>query len=444
MGALQDPPDPPDHPERSDGADRDETFTLEIAALSNGREGLGRHEGKVVFVPGVAPGDRVRARITESHASYARAALVEILEGGAARRTPPCPWIDACGGCAWQQVTYAAQLEAKARNVRDALARIGGVHAERELAIIPAPNEWNYRRRIRLHIDAGRLGYRAARSRRLVEIETCGVADPVIAALVAPVRTLIPQLRTRLVSAELIANGREGAVVLLTARDALRPRDGGTLRAFVTEHAPVAGVRLRGHGWQRSFGDVHVAVRPEAAAPPIVQPAGAFSQVNESANQRLVATVLAMAAPATNAVDLFCGTGNLSLPLARAGLSVWGFDRDRTAIAAARASAKHPDLGGRAHFAAHEAIDALGRLAGSGPDLVVLDPPRGGAPDVARKLGRLHPPRVLYVSCDPATLARDAKTLAAAGYRIDRVQPIDLFPQTEHVETVLEAALTGP
>ena len=428
---------PDDHAPASD-----EIFTFEIASLSNGRDGLGRHDGKVIFVPGVVPGDRIRARITESRGSYARAAMIELLDSGTARRTPPCPWIDACGGCAWQHVTYEAQIEAKAQNVRDALARIGGVEAEHELPIVPAPEEWNYRRRIRLHVEAGRLGYRAARSRRLVEIETCGVADPIIAALIAPLRAVVPQLRTRLASAELIANGTDGAVLLLTARDAYRPRDGGTLRAFVAEHATVAGVRLRGHGWQRSFGDVRVAVFPEAAAPPILQTAGAFSQVNADANQRLVSAVVAMAGPATTAVDLFCGTGNLSLPLARAGLTVQGFDRDRTAIAAARGSAKHAQLDARTHFAVHEAVDALGKIAGS-PELVVLDPPRGGAPDVARKLGRLRPPRILYVSCDPATLARDAKTLAAAGYRIDRVQPIDLFPQTEHVETILEAALTG-
>ncbi len=434
---------PEDHAPTSNDADPDETFTLEIASLSNGRDGLGRHDGKVIFVPGVAPGDRVRSRITESHGSYARATMVELLEAGAAHRTPPCPWVAACGGCAWQQVAYAAQLEAKTQNVRDALARIGGVHAERELAIVPAPDEWSYRRRIRLHVDAGRVGYRAARSRRLVEIETCGVATPVIAALIAPLRTLVPQLRTRLTSAELIANGADGAVLLLTARDAFRPRDGSTLRAFLAEHATVAGVRLRGHGWQRSVGDVRVAVYPEPTEPPILQTAGAFSQVNADANHQLVAAVVAMARPATTAVDLFCGTGNLSLPLARAGLAVQGFDRDRTAIAAARGSAKHAHLGARTRFAVHDAIDALGKLEGS-PDLVVLDPPRGGAPDVARKLGRMRPPRVLYVSCDPATLARDAKTLAAAGYRIDRVQPIDLFPQTEHVETILEAALTGP
>jgi len=437
---------PHDHAPPSDGADPDETFTLEIASLSNGRDGLGRHEGKVIFVSGVAPGDRVRVRITESHRSYARATMVELLDAGTAHRTPPCPWVDTCGGCAWQHVTYAAQLEAKAQNIRDALARIGGVQAERELAIVPAPDEWSYRRRIRLHVDAGRVGYRAARSRRLVEIDTCGVADPVIAALVAPLRTLVPHLRTRLASAELIANGADGAVLLLTARDAFRPRDGATLRAFLAEHATVAGVRLRGHGWQRSFGDVRVAVYPEAEAPPILQTAGAFSQVNAGANQQLVAAVVAMAGPATSAIDLFCGTGNLSLPLARAGLTVQGFDRDRTAIAAARGSAKHAHLGGRVHFAVHDAIDALGKLDGN-PELVVLDPPRGGAPDVARKLGRMRPPRILYVSCDPATLARDAKTLVDAGYRIDRVQPIDLFPQTEHVETImeatLEAALTG-
>jgi 23S rRNA (uracil1939-C5)-methyltransferase len=423
----------------------DEEITLDISALSNGRDGLGRHEGKVVFVPGVAPGDRVRARISERHSSYARATLLAVESAGPARRTPPCPWVDRCGGCAWQHVAYDAQLAAKTRNVRDALARIGGLEAARELPIIAAPAEWAYRRRIRLHVDpGGRLGYRAARSRELVEIEACAIADPAIDTALAPLRHALPTLRTRLSDVELVANGRGTVVLVLSARGPLRPHDGVTLRALLDTAPEITGIIVRGRGWQRRLGDLRVRIQPEADGPTVTQTAGTFSQVNDGANQLLVAAVVAMAAPATRAVDLYCGTGNLSLPLARAGLTVHGFDRDRLAIADARSSARHVGLAARAHFTADDAVSALARPEVQGIDLLILDPPRTGAPGVVGALADHRPPRILYVSCDPATLARDARTLATAGYRVDRVQVVDLFPQTEHVETILEAVLTDP
>ena len=418
---------------------------VEIAALTNGREGLARHEGKVVFVPGVAPGDRVRVRIVEPHATWSRAEVIALHGHGPAYRAPPCPWVGACGGCPWQQVTYEAQLAAKDRNVHDALARIGGVTAARPLPIVAAPAEWAYRRRIRLHVDPDRrLGYRAARSHALVEIDACAIADARISALLAPARRLVAALATGLDALELVVDDAGHVVLSATARGPFRPRDTGTLHRFVAATPGVAGILLRGRGWRRRVGQVRLTIRPEAAGPPIAQDPDSFSQVNPEANRLLVAAVVGMAAPATRALDLHCGAGNLSLALARAGVAVLGVDRDRAAVAAARAAAARAGLAERARFEVADAVAGLADDAARGVELVILDPPRTGAPDVVAALARLRSPRVLYVSCDPATLARDARTLAGAGYAVDRVQPLDLFPQTEHVETILEAVLTGP
>lgn len=415
------------------------TVRLAITSLSHGPYAVARHGARVVFVPGVAPGDHVRVRLVEERGSYARAEVVHRCAPGPAYREPPCPWVAACGGCSWQQVAYRTQLEAKALNVRDALGRIARVVAARELPIIAAPHEWGYRHRVRLHVGRGhQLGYMEPRSHRIVEIGTCAVADPLLSALLAPLRRLLPALATGLRSIELMTNGRGGVVVLASTDDRYRETDAATIVRFLRDVTSVTAVHLAGRVWKRSFGDPTITVVPDDAAPPIRQRPGSFTQVNAEANRLLVRTVAAMAAPAARVLDLFCGAGNLSLPLAHAGARVLGVDRDREAIADAAGNAAVAGLT-RARFETNAADRFLRQQGLAGAELIVLDPPRSGAAAVAAQLARLRPPRILYVSCDPATLARDVGTLAAAGYAVDRMQPIDLFPQTEHVETVLEA-----
>lgn len=421
------------------------TILLTVDALANGPDAVGRDEGRVVFVRGAAPGDRVRARITSDRGAYARAELVHRCASGPAWREPPCPFVAECGGCPWQHVQYTAQVDAKAVNVRETLARIAGVTPARLLPIIAAPHEWAYRHRIRLHVDAhGRLGYRRPRSHRLVEIDGCVIADPALGALLPTLRRVLPTLATRPDSVELVTNGRGGTVIVATTPHRWRDADTQPIGRLLGSVHGLVGMRIDGHGWTRSFGDVRITTHLDTPAGALVltQPAGTFTQVNPAANARLVATVLALAAPANRVLDLFCGAGNLSLPLARAGARVHGVDRDGDAVAAARSAAAAAKIA-HARFE-RIASDAFLRRHGVGDaDLVLLDPPRTGAPTVAALLARLRAPRVLYVSCDPATLARDVRALVAGGYRVDRVQPIDLFPQTEHVETVLEAVLTA-
>ena len=415
------------------------TVRLAITSLSHGPHAIARHGARVVFVPGVAPGDRVCVRLVEERGSYARAEVVHRCALGPAYREPPCPWVAACGGCPWQQVAYRTQLEAKALNVRDALGRIARVVAARELPIIAAPREWGYRHRVRLHVGRGhQLGYMEPRSHRIVEIGACAVADPLLSALLAPLRRLLPALATGLRSIELMTNGRGGVVVLASADDRYRETDAATIVRFLRDVTSVTAVHLAGRVWKRSFGDPTITVVPDDAAPPIRQQPGSFTQVNAEANRLLVRTVAALAAPAARVLDLFCGAGNLSLPLAHAGARVLGVDRNREAIADAAGNAAVAGLT-RARFETNAADRFLRQQGLAGAELIVLDPPRSGAAAVAAQLARLRPPRILYVSCDPATLARDVGTLAAAGYEVDRMQPIDLFPQTEHVETVLEA-----
>lgn len=415
-----------------------DTVALEITGLANGPDGIARHEGRVVFVPGVAPGDRVRARLVTDRGAFLRAEVVHRCVDGPARRAAPCPWVGSCGGCPWQHVAYPAQLAAKAANVREVLARIGGVVAARELAIRAAPDEWRYRHRIRLHVGPdGVLGYRRPRSHRVVEIGDCVIADATITAMLPGIRQLVPQLATRLRDLELIANGDGRVVASGAAEGAFAAADDRRVAAFLAEHRALAGVRLTGASWRRDWGDLRLFVRPDDGDP-IVQHPGTFSQVNPAANRLLVETVRTLAEPARRVLDLFCGAGNLSLPLARAGIAVTGVDANAGAIADARASAAAGAIPGT-RFEPVEALRFLRQQGLDAAELVILDPPRTGAAAEISQLARLRPARIVYVSCDPATLARDVAVLARAGYTVDRVQPLDLFPQTPHVETVLEA-----
>jgi 23S rRNA (uracil1939-C5)-methyltransferase len=397
----------------------------------------------VIFVPAAAPGDRVRIRIVEQHGSYARAAVVHRCASGPTYREPPCPWIAKCGGCPWQHVDYGAQLAAKAQNVRESLQRIAGVTAARLLPILAAPSEWSYRHRIRLHTAiGGGVGYRRPRSHELVPIEHCLIAEPALSALLTPLRALVAKLATPLDDIELVSNGRGATVVDATAHGRFRERDGAIVQQWLHATPAVAGVGVRGRVWSRRFGDTRLQVTSEIGAPPVVQRLGSFTQVNPAANLLLVRTVVDFVGADARVLDLFCGAGNLSLPLARIATSVMGVDQDACSVADGAASAAAAGLT-NVRFEAGTADRFLRRNGLGNAEVVVLDPPRSGAATVATQLARLKAARIVYVSCEPTTLARDTRTLVAAGYDIDRVQAIDLFPQTEHVETVLEAVLTA-
>lgn len=427
-----------------DCPDEPGTFVLDVGALAHGPDAVGRHEGRVVFVPGAAPGDRTRVRVREEHGNWARAELVHVCVPGAARRTPPCPWVARCGGCPWQHVEYPVQLAAKETNVRETLARIAGVRPAEMLPIIAAPSELGYRHRIRLHAGpGGALGFRAVRSHDLVEIDACLIADATVSAALAPLRALVAKLTTAIDEVEIVENGRGAIVAHATARGACRDADTGTIRSWLAATPSVAGVALRGRHWQRRFGTIDVTVTSTPDAPPTVQRAGTFTQVNPAANLLLVRTVLAFAGRDAAVLDLFCGAGNLSLPLARQSATVVAVDADPRGIEDGTASAAGAGIA-NVRFEVGAADRFLQRHGLAGASLVVLDPPRTGAAAVARWLARLRPARIVYVSCEPSTLARDVRTLVGAGYAITRVQPIDVFPQSEHVETVLEAVLTAP
>lgn len=410
---------------------------------------LARAEGKAVFVPLTLPGEQVRARITESKRGYATADADEIVKAAAERIQPACQHFGTCGGCHYQQAGYRTQLEWKQGILRETLTR-GGVLAPEEMGVL-AGNEkqaWGYRNRIRLALDAkGNPGYRGRRSHAVTAIAECPIAAPVLVqaamSFAEVAREVAPALRateialfcdadeSSLIASVFTAGVAKGAALefeelghaLAKRVPALKGME-LVLDAGATERQPAHRIAL--------WGEVAIAYR--AAGFDYRVDHGAFFQVNRWLVDELVERVTAGQAGKL-AWDLFAGVGLFARKLAE------NFERVVAVEAATQATAGLGENLRGTHGTAVKAstLDYLRRAAKTEkPDLIVVDPPRTGLDaEITTLLATIAVPRMVYVSCDPATLARDLRTLIAAGYAIDSVTLTDLFPQTYHLETVV-------
>lgn len=420
---------------------------LAIDTLTVGGRGLGRHGGKAVFVPLTAPGDRVRCRVVRRHRHYDEAELLELLEPASQRRTPPCPVFGRCGGCQWQHLPYPQQVAWKYRLFAETLLRAGVVDAAALRPLVGAPDEFGYRSRMqfkcRFAADGPVAGFYRHGSHYVIDTPACLLAAPAIARTFtflrehlsqAPHPEAIPQLD--------VSCGDDGRVGVICH---ILPDAVAASRVWLAETAARGGFSAALQSGRKDtleiiHGDPALTCTVDDPELSLRISAGGFSQVNPRQNRALVAAVLAAAdlSGAERVLDLYCGAGNFSLPLARRAGELIGVEEYAPAIADARANADRLGLG-NARFLAEPAEGALSRLSGAF-DLILLDPPRTGAYDIVRDLPAAAPQRILYVSCDPATLARDLKPLVHNGYRVVSSQPFDLFPQTWHIEslTVLE------
>jgi 23S rRNA (uracil1939-C5)-methyltransferase len=419
-----------------------EELTVEIDRLAYGVFGVARTDRGVVLVPGVAPGDVARVRVVETKRGHREAELIELVREGAARRTPPCPHLPECGGCAWQHVERPAQLAAKRQILIDTLARVGGFDAERlDVRPILWSSEWAYRHRITLRVDGEqRLGFYRHRSHQLVEISACRIADDAVNAHLATARDWLRGVSTTIRRVEIASTGpvEDRRVVFVANAEGPFRHDGEYHERFLRRQPRVVGIVIHGKGWRRTFGRPLVTLEIDGGRK--VETEGGFTQVNAEQNRQLVDTVVELAAPRADdrVLDLFCGAGNLTLPLARRAAVVVGVESDAASIASARRNADRWRLG-NCRFIQQEASAAARGLAEGGErfPLLVLDPPRSGASELLDDVTRLATERVVYVSCNPATLARDLARIVASGFKLGAIQPIDLFPQTYHLETVV-------
>jgi 23S rRNA (uracil1939-C5)-methyltransferase len=409
--------------------------TLTLDRLAFGGDAVGRIDGKAVFVPFGAPGDVVEVEVDVDRERWSRARLVRIAAPGPDRTPPPCPHFERCGGCQWQHLASSAQRDAKRAIVAEHLARIAGL-GDVEVAPIETGPEWGYRDRVTLACRPDVIGLRALRSHEVVPVAGCPIAsDPIrehLADATMLVRALDPDVRT----ATIVAG--DGGVVLVATGG--RPSLARARAARAAAAPAIRGVVWRGAGRRVAVGEVAVRRTLEPGLELLV-PADVFSQVGAWAHRALVARVVALAGSVAGrtVLDVYCGAGTLGIPLARRGARVHGIERERAAVAAAAANASRLGL---VDFdvAAGDARATIGTAPAA--DLVVLDPPRRGAADLVGPLLARRPAQIVYVSCDPATFARDAGRLVRGGYRLGPVHPLDVFPQTYHVELAASLRLT--
>jgi 23S rRNA (uracil1939-C5)-methyltransferase len=403
-----------------------------VRGIATGGDGVGSlDDGMTVFVPRTAPGDIVEVAVTERHRRWARARALRLVEPGPDRATPGCPHYDAdeCGGCQLQHLTLAAQGAAKQGIVRDLLSRVG----RRTVALpplVPAPDPWRYRSKVSLAVSGGRLGFhRYDRPGDVFDVADCHVLVPALMALLGAVRAARAALPAGVAHVVLRLDQAGGRHVVV--RGGSPPWDAASFAAAVGGEGLTVW-------WEPDGGAVRAVTGDRGAFPAL-----AFQQVNPPVADRIRRDAVAwlQGGPPAVAWDLYGGVGEAARLLAAGGTRVWSVDADRSAVAWAESQ---PAPGATAPtFLAGRVEEVLHRLPA--PDAVLLNPPRQGAdgrvPSALERLraaGRAR--RVAYISCDPATLARDLARLP--GYALRSLAAHDMFPQTAHVETLalLEAA----
>ncbi len=442
---------------------KDQELELKVDSLAYGGNGVARLNGFVVFVRRGLPGDTVRARVTSVKRNHAEALALEVVEPGAPRVEAPCSHYPACGGCRFQDLAYEAQAAAKEQQVREALRRIGGLAEPPLEPIVPAEEVFHYRNKLEYSFTSAPAGpalgfHKAGRWDEVLEIERCWLTTELGNAIREAVRDWA---RSEGLSAYdqaehsgylrhlVVREGRntgQALVQLVTAPGSLRGEDSfvAALREFpevrsihwAVNDRPAEVTNLPTkllwgeEAIEEELGGLRFRVRPNA-----------FLQTNTRMAERLYALALEFAelTGEETVYDLYCGIGTIGLTFAREALTVWGVEASEESVACALENAELNGIVNTAFFAGEvgEALAELHDRAGD-PDVVVVDPPRAGLSGKAlRRVARLEPAKIVYVSCNPTTLAGNVKTLAADwGYRLERARTVDMFPHTPHVETV--------
>jgi 23S rRNA (uracil1939-C5)-methyltransferase len=405
------------------------TFDLTLTSHAYGGESLGRlPDGRLVFVPYALPGERVRLRLVEEKRRHARAALLEVLEPSPQRAQPFCAHYGACGGCHYQHLTYPAQVQAKTAILREQLERIGGIPGPAIHAVFPSPDPTHYRNHVQFHLSPeGRLGFQRPRSNQVLPIHECHLPEATLDAI-WPQLDFEPIPGLERVGLRL---GAEDQVQLILEGDDPQPPE------FRVEDLPLSAVYL-------GPGDAQVlaggeALIMEVLGRPFRVSAGAFFQVNTPVASLMVEYLLGELpryhplGPSTILVDAYCGVGLFSAFLApRVGLLI-GIEASPAAADDFVANLDEFDNVSLYEAPVEKALPALERK----PEVILLDPPRSGIGPQAMQSLLLHSaPLVVYVSCDPATLGRDARQLSSGGYRLAQVALFDQFPQTYHIESL--------
>jgi len=418
---------------------------LRIDSLDAEGRGVARTaEGKVVFVEGGLPGEEVDFQVLRKKSSFEIGRLTKVLGGASSRQTPRCPHFGVCGGCSLQHTDARTQMAAKQRWLEENLARIGKLEAQTLLPIVYG-EDWHYRRRARLGAryvpkkGGAMVGFREKRSSYITDMRECHVLPREISNLILPLRSLVEALsiRARLPQIE-VAVGDNGAVLVIRHLDPLDANDESLIRSFAEKHAISIWLQPAGpdsaHPFHPREGELYYEL-PEFGLRLAFRPTD-FTQVNHGINRVLVSRAVRLLdpQPGERVADLFCGLGNFSLPLATRGAQVIGFEGSSDLVERARQNAALNRLA--VQFEVMNLVQP--NLDPYAPfEKLLIDPPREGAVEIVKALPAAWPRRIVYVSCDPATLARDAGVLVhAKGFRLTAAGVVNMFPHTAHVESI--------
>ena len=422
---------------------KNKVYRCQITDYTADGTGFAKIEGRAVFVPRTAVGDQCDVRIVKVTKNVAFGRVEKIIVPSAQRTAPACPVADKCGGCCYQHITYGEELRAKEKKVRDALTRIGGQDGAKLLGITGAPTTEHYRNKAQYPVGRDKegsivTGFYRPRSHDIVPVEKCLIQSETADKIAAVVREWMTEFSVmpydyekkrgtiRHIYVRVGEKSGESQLTLISATKKMPKLDVLVERTDVLWGEPMLEDRLCGHTFLLS---------PEA-----------FYQVNHAQAERLYACAVDYAGLTgeETVLDLYCGAGTITLALAEHAKTAIGVEIVPEAIENAKRNALRNGMENTEFFCA-DAGQAAQRLAKRGIDVLVVDPPRKGLDATARDaILKMQPPKVVYVSCDPATLARDVAELCGAGYTLEKAQAFDLFPRTFHVETVVQLVRKKP
>ncbi|MDI6761695.1 MAG: 23S rRNA (uracil(1939)-C(5))-methyltransferase RlmD [Thermodesulfobacteriota bacterium] len=414
---------------------------VKIESMAFKGNGVGHIDGKVIFVPYTVTGDEVSVEIAEDKKSYSVGGLKEILIPSPWRINPPCPYFGDCGGCQWQHIDPSVHEALKKEILKESLQRLAGLKEIPPLSAVPSPQPYGYRIRIQLKAEGNKIGFFGEKSHRVVEIDRCPIAHPMINAILQHIRkerfpfsgmegfeiNVSPEEGKGILIFHLNLSGQRRKIpfkellqsIPLLKGIAVVRKKRWTYLGDPTLNVTVTLIR---HGWEKTF---RLRVSP-----------GSFCQVNLGLNQELIRAVLEFSELKENkrVLDLYAGIGNFTLPLATEAKWVIGIDESKKAIADARFNAERNGVK-NCQFISGSVEEMLNEF-GEVLDLIVLDPPRAGCKKVVDQMVRLEPEKIVYVSCEPTTLSRDLRLFCERGYFLRKLCLIDMFPQTYHMEVV--------
>ncbi len=438
-----------------------EKIRLQIERLSTGGEGIARTEGMVVFVPYAAPGDTLEAEITDTHKRFARAKVLRVHEPSHDRIEAPCPYYFKCGGCTWQHITYGSQLNAKQGLVKETLERLGGLRDVNVKPVLGMQDPWRYRNKVQQPVgwDGRQIitGFYSEGSHDIVPIEDCLVQSELTVRIIHRTLELFKEHRMHAYDAErhqgwirhllLRSSGEGKAMLIFVTREPSFPNERDIVNTLTREFPEIVGIHqnvqpartnvILGRTWRKLAGQGYLEERLGKLKFRLSP--GAFFQINSAQAEVLYDVVKRMAGSGERLLDLYTGVGTIALWLADSFKEIGGIEEFADAVQDAETNTELNEIE-NVRFMAESAEAFLGNLSRDRQPLtVVVDPPRAGCtPTVLKSLLALQPSTLIYVSCDPATLARDLGILTQGGYRVQEVQPVDLFPHTPHIETAVK------